>query len=294
MNATERQAAGSQDVMGRRPDLPDFERPPVTEVVLSMQFATLENMKSFHVGLFWARFRSEYPDVSEQAPINAMFETFGKAAQAGPPLQLEQFLSPPMPRYWFEKRGTPDLLQLQQDRLIHNWRKQDDAAVYPRYEALRERFRSEVEEFIAFLENEKIGVLRPNQCEVTYTNIIEMSGIDGLHDRLERITPLWTGQFSETSAADFENAMVQLRFKLIDSDRPVGRVYVSFQPAVLRTDPSRDVIKLDVTARGRPKHETCESAFEFFDFGRRAVVKTFAAVTTPSMHSLWGRNDASN
>jgi uncharacterized protein (TIGR04255 family) len=199
-----------------------------------------------------------------------------------------------MPRYWFEKRGTPDLLQLQQDRVIHNWRKQEGDGVYPRYETLRERFRSEVKEFVAFLEDEKIGELRPNQCEVTYTNIIELSDSDGLHDRLKGITPLWTGQFSETSAADLENAIVQLRFKLTDSDRPVGRVYVSFQPAILRTDPSQEVIKLDITARGRPKHETCESAFEFFDFGRRAVVKTFAAVTTPSMHSVWGRNDANN
>src|SRR5215211_94385 len=101
---------------GRPTDLPDFDRPPVIEVILSMQFATLEKLKSVHMGLLWERFRSEYPDVSEQATINAVFETFGapQPSQLGPAVQFEQFLSPPMPRYWFEKRGTPELLQVQQ------------------------------------------------------------------------------------------------------------------------------------------------------------------------------------
>lgn len=91
-----------------------------------------------------------------------------------------------------------------------------------------------------------------------------------------------------------ENVSAQLRFKLLEAGKPVGRVHVSFQPAVGTSDPSIEVIRLDITARGRPKKETPESAFDFFDFGRRAVVKTFAAVTTPSMHSMWGRTDGNS
>src|SRR6266478_6911670 len=105
--------------VGRPSDLPDFDRPPVNEVILSIQFAALEKMKSAHIGLLWARFRAQYPDVIEQGPINAVFETFGAPPLPGPPIRFEQFLSPPMPRYWFEKSGTPDLLQVQQDRIIH-------------------------------------------------------------------------------------------------------------------------------------------------------------------------------
>jgi uncharacterized protein (TIGR04255 family) len=203
---------GPQDVIGGRPaDLPDFERPPVNEVILSMQFATLEKMKSVHMGLLWARFRAEYPDVSEQAAITAVFETFGTPAEPEPLVQLEHFLSPPMPRYWFEKRGTPELLQVQQDRILHNWRKHENETIYPRYETLRERFRSEVDRFVAFLKEEKIGELRPNQCEVTYTNIIELPGSERTHNRLQKITPLWTGHLSEALAADLEDANNQNR-----------------------------------------------------------------------------------
>jgi uncharacterized protein (TIGR04255 family) len=249
-------------------------------------------MKSAHIGLLWARFRAEYPDVSEQAIINAAFETFGTSPLPGPIIQFEQFLSPPMPRYWFEKRGTPDLLQVQQDRIVHNWRKQEDHPVYPRYETLRERFKDEVDRFLGFLDDEKLGELRPNQCEVTYTNIIELQDSEKVHDRLEEITSLWTGHMGERLDAELENASVQLNFKLLEERKPAGRVHVSFLPANLKSDPSKEVIRLDITARGRPKHETPNSAFEFFDFGRRAVVTTFAAVTKPSMHSVWGRTNA--
>jgi uncharacterized protein (TIGR04255 family) len=298
--------ASTEATIGRPTDLPDFESPPISEVILSIQFATIDKMKSAHVGLLWARLRPEYPDVTEQATIGAVFETFGTTPQAGAPMvQFEQFLSPPMPRYWFERSGTPDLLQVQQDRIIHNWRKQEDEQIYPRYETLRERFRSEVEQFTAFLKEENLGELRPNQCEVTYTNAIVIPGSERAHDRLEEITPLWTGRFNEGLDVDpenaklrlegeLENAAVQMRFKLLESEKPVGRIHISFQPGHLRSDPSKQVVKLDITARGRPKQETTDSAFEFFDFGRRAVVKMFAAVTTPSMHTKWGQTNAGN
>jgi uncharacterized protein (TIGR04255 family) len=210
-------------------------------VILSIQFAALEKMKSAHIGLLWARFRAQYPDVSEQGTINAVFETFGTSPQPGPHIRFEQFLSPPMPRYWFEKSGTPDLLQVQQDRIIHNWRKHEDQPIYPRYETLRDRFKTEVDQFISFLDDEKIGDLRPNQCEVTYINIIELPSSERVHDRLEKITTLWAGRLSEKLDTELEDTSAQLRFKLLEARKPVGRVHVSFQPAVLKFSCTKDI-----------------------------------------------------
>src|SRR5687768_5870943 len=123
--------------IARPTGLPDFTRPPVTEVVLSIQFATLEKFRSAHVGHFWKQFRSKYPNLSEQAILRPVFETFGTAGRTPPAVRFEEFLSPPMPRYWFDEEGKPDLLQLQQDRIVHNWRKSDQHPNYPRYERIR-------------------------------------------------------------------------------------------------------------------------------------------------------------
>jgi uncharacterized protein (TIGR04255 family) len=280
----------------RPTDLPDFENPPINEVVLSLQFATLENLKSFHIGLLWERFKADYPDVIERTPIAPVFETFGSpmSSMSRPfSVHFEQIFSPPLPRYWFESSGGPDLLQIQQDRIIHNWRKREDEPIYPRYETLRERFEAELNKFEDWLTLEKIGELRPNQCEVTYLNVIQMPGSERVHHRLEQITTLWSGRLSAPLTSELESVTAQVRFKLVDEGKPVGRVHVSMQPALLQADPSKEVVKLDITARGRPKNQTVKSAFDFFDFGRAAVVRTFAAVTTPMMHQMWGRKDGS-
>src|SRR5262249_2810158 len=105
----------------RPDDLPDFKNPPVNEVVLSLQFASIPSFHSAHIGLFWEKIRQEYPKVSEQAPLQAAFETFGvMPVNPASPFHIEALLSPPMPRFWFEELDGNELLQIQQDRIIHN------------------------------------------------------------------------------------------------------------------------------------------------------------------------------
>ncbi|MGH9567283.1 MAG: TIGR04255 family protein, partial [Candidatus Angelobacter sp.] len=57
--------------------LPAFTNPPIDELVLSLQFATLERLKSAHIGMFWETIVDRFPNVSEQPPLQPAFETFG-------------------------------------------------------------------------------------------------------------------------------------------------------------------------------------------------------------------------
>jgi uncharacterized protein (TIGR04255 family) len=273
-------------------DLPDFTQPPLNEVILSIQFATLNNLKSAHIGLLWERLRSEYPSVSEQAPIQTVFETFGIPSQAPPLFQIQTLAAPPLPRYWFERPGFPDLLQIQHDRILHNWRQQsDNSRIYPRYEAVKKVFEEEVNLFQQWLADEKIGELRPNQCEVTYINIITLPQGAALDSCLNRITPMWDAEFSEAPPNTLERVRVEMAFLFSQDEKPVGRVYANFAPAFLQSDRS-PVVQLEITARGRPKGETVAEALAFLDVEREQVVRTFAAITTTEMHQLWGRTDA--
>ena len=276
----------------RPPDLPDFKSPPVTEVVLSIQFGALAKFTSVHVGLLWERLRSEYPIASEQAPIAAAFETFGLPQQNLQPfMEIQTLLSPPMPRYWFEDADAVDLLQVQHDRILHNWRKREAAQEYPRYEAIRARFERDLALFEEFLSSEGLGNLRPNQCEVTYINTIDVPDDDNVHQHLERVTPLWTGQLSEAHPYVTENATLQTRFLLRHDDQPFGRAFVVFTPAFMVAS-NRPVWRLEITVRGKPSHDSVQEAFKLLDEGRDIVVRTFAGVTTPEMWRLWERTDA--
>ena len=126
-----------------------FHEPAHQRIGALDQFASLSNLKSVHIGLFWERIRGQYPNVSEQAALASTFETFGGTREfANPSFRFEALLTPPLPRYWFEHPDRPDLLQLQQDRIIRNWRQdQESSRIYPRYEAVRDSFKDEVLDF---------------------------------------------------------------------------------------------------------------------------------------------------
>lgn len=273
--------------MPTRPDdLPEFKRPPVTEVVLSLQYATLGNLRSYHIGMLWERVRERYPSVTEQAELPPVFETFGgRPVTRTPGIQIETLLKPPMPRYWFEA-PTGNLLQLQQDRLIHNWRQLEANQEYPRYERVREEFITDLTAFTDFIRDHNLGDLRPNQSEISYINTIDIPGSSNPQKALEQILKCWRGgtRFGD----ELESVGIVLRSVLSDKGSPYARMHIIVQPA-FRTRDQSPVVRMDITVRGKPVDETVDAALAVFDRGREAIVRTFTDITTPEMHEVWGR-----
>jgi uncharacterized protein (TIGR04255 family) len=125
-----------------------------------------------------------------------VFEMFGATPMLTPSLHIHTGLVPPMLRHWFETEDGEHLVQFQQDRILHNWRKRSPQMKYPRYEPLRKTFMAEVGKLDAFFRKEGIGELRPNQCEVTYINTITLPNGLNPQQHLAQITPLWAGNLS--------------------------------------------------------------------------------------------------
>ena len=46
----------------------------------------------------------------------------------------------PAPRFWFVNESGNELVQVQRDRFIRNWRKTEGQPGYPSYDNLREAF----------------------------------------------------------------------------------------------------------------------------------------------------------
>lgn len=272
----------------RPADLPDFNRPPVIEVILSIQVAALP-MGNIHAGLFWSRIRDRFPNVSEQPPLPSAFETFGLTPPAVP--RIELVATPMASRFWFESEDRRELVQIQPDRLIHNWRKQAPEEDYPRYEPIRAQFLEEIAAFNAFAQEQGFGPLRPNQCEVTYLNHIELPDGGNPVGQLHRILTVWSGETSDGRRHDLDQASLNFRYLLHDGERRLGRLYIGAGPS-LRAADMKPLIQLVLTARGKPAEETIESAVDWLDLGRDAIVRGFASITTPEMHKAWERTDA--
>jgi uncharacterized protein (TIGR04255 family) len=273
--------------------LPDFANPPVVEVALSVQFQPLP-LRTAYLGRFWASLSRDFTRTEDQPIIEAVHEPFDPrqyVRDAG--IRVRTLDVPPVPRVWFLNDTGTELIQLQQDRFIHNWRKADDNAEYIRYPRVRERFADSFEKFESFVRSEKLGHISPDQCEVTYTNhLVEGYGWDR-QGQLDQVFTFWQPQVRTSFLPEPENASISVRFVIPGpGGDPIGRLHVEAQPAFRKTD-LRPILVVNLTARGAPLGTGLSGVMDFFDIGREWIVRGFAAITTNEMHAIWRRTDAS-
>lgn len=270
-------------------DLPEFERPPLVEVVLGVQFEPLERLRVVHLGLLWQDFRDRFPRTEEQVPLEPAVELFGATRPTQPLVRFTVRERPPVPRVWLLSHSGTELIQIQQDRFIRNWRKSPEDARYPRYHKLKEAFQKDYAVFCHRIEQEGLGDIRPNQCEVTYVNVIPANKLVSGHAGIHRICTLFTISYSDGQPPPLEEGALRATYLLRnDKDEPCGRIRVSLEP-VLRRHDHQPAFRLLLTARGSPYTQDIGGILSFFDRAHGEIVRTFTAITTPEMHREWGR-----
>ena len=280
---------------GRPTHLPDFDDPPVVEVSLSVQFERLPHFHAPYLGLLWDEFRDKFPLVEDHGSIERVVETFGVRQEARLGIQLLSPDTSPVIRSWFLNEARTELIQVQQDRLIHNWRKVGEGVgegeEYPHYEYIRHHFDREMRTFYEFVERNNIGEFVPNQCEVTYVNHIEAGKGWENHGELSEILSVWSVPNSESYLVDMENARLAWKYVITDDNQaPIGRLHVSLQP-VFRTSDGKPIFVLTLTSRGKPFDRDPAGVLKFMDTGREHIVLCFTAITTAKMHKVWARKD---
>jgi uncharacterized protein (TIGR04255 family) len=260
--------------------LPSFEQPPITEALIGLQFDAEETFTSAVFGLIWSEFRDRFPRVEEHAALDAVVESFD-APRAAPPFRIELRDTPFLPRLFFLNEERTELVQIQQDRLIRNWRRLEAPLRYPRYEYLRASFVDDLARFEAVLSREGIP-LRANQCELTYVNVLAEG------DVFKALT-IFKNAYSEDFLTTPEDVRFSLRFLIPSSEgQAAGRLHISGDPAIRRSD-GKNVLRLTLTARGAPLGTGTEGILRFLDLGREWIVRGFCSITTPQQHQLWGR-----
>lgn len=271
----------------RRPaDLPEFKAPPLTEVALGVQFDVIPGFMAPHIGLVWQRFRNIFPFLEEQPPLAPVFETFGPNPQFVPMLQL--VTGAETPRVFFINEPRTELLQVQKDRFLHNWRKVGEDDQYPRFERMLETFKATYGTFACAISSEGLGPIVPNQCEVTYINQMPVPAGGSLSDLTDELFGQHTGSLALDDLGKPEDLRFLLRYVMRDSDgKPMGRLIASAEPA--RRLDGQAIVQLTLTARGRPSTPDVDGIVDFLNRGRTSVVKGFAHLTGPKMHTLWER-----
>jgi len=274
--------------------LPSFENPPLQEVVLGVQFAPVPMLAGPHLGVLWSRFRSRFPEVQIHAPLAPSIERFGVEQIGKLDLRLEFSEAPPAPRTWFLDKSGTELVQLQPDRFVQNWRRRETEAEYPRYPKLRSAFSGQLRMLAEFVEQEKLGAIQPEQCELTYVNHIVRGAEWTSHADLTAITPLVASTAIRPFLGAAENMALVVKYLIKGGDeRLFGRLHVNFTPAFRNSD-GEPMFILTMTARGAPRGEGIDGVLAFLDLAHEWVVRGFADVTTPAMHRAWRKIDAAD
>ncbi len=275
--------------MTERPaNLPDFAHPPITEVVVGVQFNSISRFATAHVGRLWEEFRDEFPNTEEHPPVMPTFETFGQTSPllSGIGLGLPGIFT--MQRSFFVNSDKTQILQIQKDRFLHNWRKVGDGDGYPRFERILNSFRMGLGRFTAFVDTWSLGTFEPNQCEVTYINQIPTLPGEDSYVALSRIFDGAIGHAAISELGAPQDARLLLRYVIHDPDLvPAGRLIINAEPA--KRTSGEDIIQLTVTARGVPVPADTSGVLKFLENGRVHIVRGFTAVTAPAMHAVWGR-----
>jgi uncharacterized protein (TIGR04255 family) len=267
-------------IVARPADLPDYEDPPVNEVVIGIQFEPT-TLTGAHVGLFWEELRGEFPQTSEQPPLEPKIEAFEGSRFSAPTFQFASWRAS---RHWLISADEVHLIQIQADRLFYNWRRGPHNAPYPHFEAIQERFWNIAEKWSAFLKKEE-QILRLTQWEVTYINhILTPGGKPTLADVLS----CWSEQIDRALGGSVNGGRLEAQKVLTADTSPWARMYVNITTAI-RSDQA-PLIAFELTVRGTPEGEdmwetTRGRLFE----GRRRIVTAFDTLTTPKMHAIWGR-----
>jgi uncharacterized protein (TIGR04255 family) len=264
----------------------DYADPPVTEVALSIQFQPLQMLRTPHIGLLWQEYREKgLTKVEEQKPLDPAFELFRGDRLAGQVIMTD---IPPIPRILFLNENLTQLVQVQQDRFVHNWRRLSSDEEYPRYHKIRRDFLKDLEVFEGFLQERDLGRIKSNQCEITYVNPIVLEENDLKTDDIQKavtvLNPRARGEFLPT-LEDFNLVLSYIIPK--EDGAPIGRLHISVRPVVSK-DRKQHAFLLELTARGRPDGEGLDGVMKFLDKGHEWIVKGFTSITSETMHERWG------
>jgi uncharacterized protein (TIGR04255 family) len=264
-------------------DLADFDNPPIVETVLSAQFERLSAMRAVHYGIFWQRVKDEFPNTKEQSPLAPVLEQTDEPVSQAVQLRFETQETFPLPRLWLLNSSGSEMMQIQNDRFIKNWSKGSANAKYPHYTpVIKPAFERDFNRFQTFVTDEKLGVIKVNQCEVTYISHIIAGEGWTKRDEIEKIFTFWKQPPAHPYPGRAEDFACHARFPILGPNNEwIGRLHVDVHPAVSIAD-NKPMYAMNLTARGM-----YGSSVEFFDIGRRYIVKSFEHLTTEHMHEIW-------
>jgi len=247
--------------------IPSYGSPPLSEVAFGVQFAPLP-LQTRHVGQFWTEIKDEYPLTQDFPPVPDVGEAAGVSVLVMPPLR----------RVFLATSTAEHVIQLQDSRFHHNWRKLSPSVVYPRFSVVFSRFLKAWGLFSDFVKRQGLDEPKPSRYELTYVNEIETLG----SIRIEQAVKLFDWKIIQAEFLPEPQATnIAWSFLLPDSK---GTMNVSTN-RLTKLD-GRSAVLLTLACSGPSANYPLG---EWFDTAHQWIVRGFTDLTTLEAHNEWNR-----
>lgn len=193
----------------------------------------------------------------------------------------------PLPRLWFINEEKNGLIQLQENMFFYNWRKIQPEESYPRYNTVIKTFTLNLKMFTEFIEDEKLGILEPVDCELTYINdIVKGEGWETIAD-IHKVIPELNWRSNDQR---FLPEPLNLGWKTLYAlPEDKGRFIVKLDQATRKID-NQPMFRLEISARGLGVDKSLDAVWDWFEIAHEWIVKGFTDITSEEIQkSIWRR-----
>ena len=250
-----------------------YENPPIDEIVCGIRFDSLKQLQSAHFGILWQKFRPDFPKTEDQNLIGPVSEE-----------DLGNSDKMPLPRVWLVHKNENELIQLQRNRFLHNWRKRRPDDKYPGYETVVENFERYLSHFEEFLLEENLGNLVVREYELTYIDLIPKGhGWENPSD-LAKIFP---NLLSRTRQSVLLNGVQGINWQTIFGlPNNVGQLIVSIRNAQ-RVSDDQPIICIEFKALSSGSYKPIRG---WFNTAHNTITEFFSnLVNNEIQEKFWGR-----
>jgi uncharacterized protein (TIGR04255 family) len=253
----------------------DLRKPPVIETSLGCFFTDIPDWNILHFGALWEKFRAKYPIVEFPPPVL-------------------QSLEPPITVHWrpgdslvpiralFTDVGKTQLVQLQTNLFLHNWRKSDESPNYEHYDHILPLFKDDWKVFTSFLHEQKLKRPQFTRCEMTYFNHLVRGEHWGVYEDLPKLFRVWRGFDAQSIFRNVEQAA----FNVVQAVGK-GKVNMVVSPGVRRSD-GKELLQMIVTTTRIPTGFEDKDLFDGLDECHDIALKAFRDFLTDEALKQWG------
>lgn len=250
----------------------EFENPPIHEIVCGVLFDSIKELQLGHFGILWQKFRPDFTQVQNQHPIAPVSQE-----------DFDDHTKLPPQRIWFVHRDDNEVIQVQFNRFLHNWRKQRSDDEYPGYETVVDNFERYLSGFQEFLTEEHLENLVAKQYELTYIDhILQNEGWETLNN-LEKALPSFASLKSQNM---YSTAIREINWQMVFGlPHDFGQLQLSIRSGQ-RTSDNLPLLRIEFTAHSNQPYKPRR---KWFDYAHNVILEHFSNLMSDDIQERWGR-----